>query len=178
MRGEHARLVVLAGAVADAVRDWQPPPDLADAARAAVAITMSNSMIDGGGEADGPMPSAAAPAGPRSGGDVYLSGLVRVLLAYDSVDIGSFPHRFAADAAGELRSGFPERLAELAARPRPAHGGRRQPVARSRARERRRSGRRDRGGPARHWRSSRDEDGPWSSRDAARPARRADDAPR
>ena len=67
MRGEHLRLVVLARAVAEAVRGWLPPPDLANAARAAVAITLNNSMMIGGGEADGPMMAPAAPARPRSG---------------------------------------------------------------------------------------------------------------
>jgi hypothetical protein len=56
--------------------------------------------------------------GPDPGGNVYLSGLVRVLLAYDSVDSGSFPHRLAADAADWAGTpGFPERLAVLAADP-------------------------------------------------------------
>ncbi len=111
MRGEHLRLVVLARAVAEAVRGWLPPPDLADAARAAVAITMNNSMMIGGGEADGPLMALLRQLGPDPGGNVYLSGLVRVLLAYDSADIGSFPHRLAADAADwagtpGLRSGW------------------------------------------------------------------------
>src|SRR5580658_9451538 len=53
MRGEHLRLVVLAGAVAEAVDGWLPPPDLADAARAAVAVTLNNSiMMMGDGEAE------------------------------------------------------------------------------------------------------------------------------
>ena len=118
MRGEHLRLVVLARAVAEAVRDWLPPPDLANAARAAVAITLNNSMMIGGGEADGPLMVLLRQLGPDPGGDVYLSGLVRVLLAYDSGDIGSFPHRFAADAADWAGTpGFPERLAALAADP-------------------------------------------------------------
>ena len=118
MRGEHLRLVVLAGAVAEAVRGWRPPPDLADAARAAVAITLNNSMMIGGGEADGPLMVLLRQLGPGPGGNVYLSGLVRVLLAYDPGEVGSFPHRLAADAADLAgTSGFPERLAALAADP-------------------------------------------------------------
>jgi predicted ATPase/DNA-binding SARP family transcriptional activator len=107
MRGEHLRLVVLAQAVAEAVRGWLPPPDLADAARTAVAITVNNSMMVGSGAADGPMMALLRQLGPDPGGKVYLSGLVRVLLAYDPVD--------AADWAGA--SGFAERLAVLAADP-------------------------------------------------------------
>ena len=118
MRGEHLRLVVLAGAVAEAVRGWLPPLDLADAARTAVAITLNNSMMIGSGEADGPMMTLLRQLGPDPGGNVYLSGLVRVLLAYGSVDIGSFPHRLAADAADWAGTpGFAERLAALAADP-------------------------------------------------------------
>ena len=54
MRGEHLRLLVLAEAVAEAVRGWQPPPDLADATRAAVAITLNNTLMIGGDEAERP----------------------------------------------------------------------------------------------------------------------------
>ena len=64
IRGEHVRLLVLAGAVADAVRDWQPPPELEDAARAALAITLTNTlMVDAatGGAAD---PRRCCAAGP------------------------------------------------------------------------------------------------------------------
>jgi predicted ATPase/DNA-binding SARP family transcriptional activator len=121
MRGEHLRLVVLARAVAEAVHGWLPPPDLANAARAAVAITVNNSMMIGGGEADGPMMALLRQLGPDPGGNVYLSGLVRVLLAYGSAGNGSFPHRLAADAADWAgppgTPGFPERLAALAADP-------------------------------------------------------------
>jgi predicted ATPase/DNA-binding SARP family transcriptional activator len=117
MRGEHIRLLVLARAVAEAVRGWLPPQDLADAARAAVAIALNNSMI-GGGEGDGPLMALLRQLGPDPGGNVYLSGLVRVLLAYDQADSGGFPDRLAprtADRAGT--SGFTERLAVLAADP-------------------------------------------------------------
>jgi predicted ATPase/DNA-binding SARP family transcriptional activator len=115
MRGEHLRLVVLARAVAEAVCGWLPPPDLANAARAAVAITLNNSMMIGSGEADGPLMVLLRQLGPDPGGNMYLSGLVRVLLTYDSADSGTFPHRSAADAADRAGApGFPERLAVLA----------------------------------------------------------------
>jgi predicted ATPase/DNA-binding SARP family transcriptional activator len=118
MRGEHLRLVVLARAVAEALRGWQPPPDLAGPARIAVAITLNNSMMIGGDEADGPMMVLLRQLGPDPDGNAYLSGLIRVLLAYDSAGPGSFPHRFAADAVGRAGpTGFPERLAALAADP-------------------------------------------------------------
>ncbi len=106
MRGEHLRLVVLAHAVAEAVRGWRPAPELADAARTAVAITINNSMMIGGDAADGPLMALLRDLGPGPGGNVYLPGLIRVLLAYDSADVGSFPHRFAADADWRRRPGF------------------------------------------------------------------------
>jgi predicted ATPase/DNA-binding SARP family transcriptional activator len=116
MRGEHLRLVVLAHAVTEALRGWRPAPELADAARAAVAITINNSIMIGGDAADGPLMVLLRQLGPAPGGNVYLSGLVRVLLAYDSADAGSFASRLAADAADWAGTpGFPERLAALAA---------------------------------------------------------------
>jgi predicted ATPase len=99
MRGEHLRLVVLARAVAEALRGWQPEPDLADTARTAVAVTLNNSMMIGGGEADGPLMALLRQLGPDPGGNVYLSGLVRVLLAYDRDGSPGFPERLAVLAA-------------------------------------------------------------------------------
>ncbi|HEY0933128.1 MAG TPA: BTAD domain-containing putative transcriptional regulator, partial [Trebonia sp.] len=117
MRGEHVRLLVLAEAVAEAVRDWLPPPELADPARAAVAITLNNAMMIGG-ENYGPLMDVLRRLGPDPGGHAYLSGLVRVLLAYDQSDLGDFPHRLAVSAADpEGGSRFPERLLALAADP-------------------------------------------------------------
>jgi predicted ATPase/DNA-binding SARP family transcriptional activator len=118
MRGEHLRLVVLARAVAEALRGWVPPPHLASAARAAVAITLNNSIMIGGEEANGPMMVLLRQLGPVPDDNGQVSGLVRVLLAYDSAGPGSFPHRLAAGAAGGTGlTGFPERLAVLAADP-------------------------------------------------------------
>ena len=47
IRGEHARLVSLVGAVTDTVRGWEPPGGLENATRAAMAIMLSNVMIAG-----------------------------------------------------------------------------------------------------------------------------------
>ena len=118
MRGEHLRLIALVGAVAEAVCGWLPPPDLANAARVATAIILNNSMMIGGREADGPLMDLLRQLGPDPGGNVYLSGLIRVLLAYDSAGSGNYPHRFAADGAtGAGATGFAERLVALAADP-------------------------------------------------------------
>ena len=118
MRGEHLRLIALVGAVAEAVCGWLPPPDLANAARVATAIILNNSMMIGGREADGPLMDLLRQLGPDPGGNVYLSGLIRVLLAYDSAGSGNYPHRLAADGAtGAGATGFAERLVALAADP-------------------------------------------------------------
>jgi predicted ATPase/DNA-binding SARP family transcriptional activator len=118
MRGEHLRLIAVARAVADALRGWQPPPDLAEAARAAVAITLNNSIMIGGGPGDAPLMDLLRRLGPDPGGNVYLSGLIRVLLAYDSAGSVRVSHRLAADTADWAGTpGFAERLASLAADP-------------------------------------------------------------
>jgi hypothetical protein len=118
MRGEHLRLVGLAQPVAESLRDWRPPPDLAGATRAAVTITLNNSMMIGSDEVNGPMMSLLRQLGPDPDGHAYLSGMIRVLLAYDSAGPGSFPHRLATGAAiGTGAAGFPARLEALAADP-------------------------------------------------------------
>jgi predicted ATPase/DNA-binding SARP family transcriptional activator len=118
MRGEHLRLIALVGAVAEAVCGWLPPPDLANAARVATAIILNNSMMIGGREADGPLMDLLRQLGPDPDGNVYLSGLIRVLLAYDSAGSGNYPYRFAADGADQAgATGFAERLVALAADP-------------------------------------------------------------
>ena len=80
IRGEHVRVLVLAEAVAAALRDWQPPPELADATRAAVAVTLNNTLRTGGASS-GPLLAMLRQLGPGQGGNPYLAGLVRVLLA-------------------------------------------------------------------------------------------------
>jgi predicted ATPase len=118
MRGEHVRVLILVRAVAEAVRGWLPPPDLADAARAAAAIALYNSMMIGGREGDGPLMELLRQLGPDPRGNAYVSGLVRVLLAYDSVEGGRLPQRFTADAVDWAGTpGFAERLVALAADP-------------------------------------------------------------
>ena len=92
LRGEHVRLLVLADAVADAIGDWEPPPDLADVARGAVAITLSNSLITGA-TSRVPLLVTLRRLGQETDDDA-LAALVRVLLAYDPAD---------SDADGSIR---------------------------------------------------------------------------
>ena len=159
VRGEHARLFALAGAVAQAIGGWSPPPELEDAARAALVITLSNTMVTVD-EHSGPIRALLARLGPGTG-DSRIAGVVRVLLAFD------------ADRA----DGFEARLEQLAQEPDPAVAG---PAGQwlSHVRE-------NAGDPAgavaaaeRALARVDDEAGPWSDGDAPHPARAADDAPR
>ena len=109
MRGEHIRLPALTQAASDALHDWTPPPELADATCAALAITLSGSLMTASGS-NPALLAALRRLGPDSGADAYLSGLVRVLLAYDPEDDAAFsarlvvlahdPDRHTAAAAG------------------------------------------------------------------------------
>ncbi len=85
IRGEHVRVLILAGAVATVLRDWQPPPELADATRATVAVTLTNTLMTGG-PSRGPLFDLLRQLGPGQSSDPYLAGLVRVLLAADPAD--------------------------------------------------------------------------------------------
>jgi predicted ATPase/DNA-binding SARP family transcriptional activator len=93
MRGEHLRLLALAGAVSEALQDWTPPEEIADEARAAVAISLSGSLMISGDRDE--LLALLRRLGPDTGADVYLAGLIRVLLAYDPED-DAFSARLAA----------------------------------------------------------------------------------
>jgi predicted ATPase len=101
LRGEHARILVLAAMVAGALRDWQPPPDLADAARASTAVVMANSLMTGAAS-DEPLRTLLQRLGP--GDDPALQGLVRVVLAYDWADSDASAERLARLAEDDDRS--------------------------------------------------------------------------
>ena len=85
IRGEHVRVLVLAEAVVTALRDWQPPPELADATRAAIAITVNNTLMTGGASS-GALLDLLRRLGPGQDGNPYMAGAVRVLLASDPAD--------------------------------------------------------------------------------------------
>ena len=85
VRGEHVRIIVLAAATADALRDWQPPPDLVNEAHAAVMITLSNTLMTGGASS-GQLHAILQRLGRDADDSPYLSGLLRVMLAYDPAD--------------------------------------------------------------------------------------------
>ncbi|HTU07826.1 MAG TPA: transcriptional regulator, partial [Trebonia sp.] len=85
IRGEHIRLLVMADAIASAVADWQPPPEVADTARAAVAVTLANTLMANTANA-WRLRDLLQRLGPDSGADARVTGLARVMLAFDPAD--------------------------------------------------------------------------------------------
>ncbi len=82
IRGEHIRILVIAQAVADALRDWRPPPDLAAETRGAVALTLTNSLMTGA-ETAAELHAILKRLGTDAGDEPRLVGLTRLLLAYE-----------------------------------------------------------------------------------------------
>jgi len=93
LRGEHIRVIVLAEAVTEALRDWTPPADLLDQACGAVMITLSTSLMTGG-PSSGPLRAILVRLGREAVHSPHLSGLVQVLLTYDPVETEAEPEDF------------------------------------------------------------------------------------
>jgi hypothetical protein len=85
IRGEHGRLIVLTDPVADAVRDWHPPPGLEDVTRAAMSVQLTNAMV-GGEERIAPIRQLLLRLGRDPNGDPRLSGIVDAITALDPAD--------------------------------------------------------------------------------------------
>jgi predicted ATPase/DNA-binding SARP family transcriptional activator len=85
IRGEHIRLVALSGAFTDAVRGWRPQQDLGDAARAAVAIMLTNALVSGA-SSSAPLHAVLQELGPATQDAQQLSGLLLVLLTLDPAE--------------------------------------------------------------------------------------------
>lgn len=88
IRGEHARLIVLAEAVAEAVRDWRPPSGLEDETRAAMAIMLGNSMISGP-ERTGPIRAVLERLESVPCADPRLAGWVKAMTLVNPGDMDS-----------------------------------------------------------------------------------------
>ena len=97
VRGEHARVLVLAESIGDTVDGWAPPPELEHAARVAMAIAFTNVMMTGG-ERGGRIRELLVRLGP-GGADPRIAGLVRMLVAYDPADPAAFGARLERLAA-------------------------------------------------------------------------------
>ncbi|HEU4568462.1 MAG TPA: BTAD domain-containing putative transcriptional regulator [Marmoricola sp.] len=94
--GEHARILVLADAITGALGGWRPPPELADATRGALAVTLINTLVLGSA-GTAPLHELLHELGP--GDEPRLAATVAVLEAHDT------------GGGGEM---FVKRLAELA----------------------------------------------------------------
>jgi predicted ATPase len=98
LRGEHIRLLTLADAVTDALRDWQPPPELHEATSAAVAIMLTNIMI-AGGERFAQLQALLRRVNTGAGPGHRPSGLATVMLAGDPADPAATVRRLEQLAA-------------------------------------------------------------------------------
>ena len=91
--GDHARVYVLTDAVASVVRDWTPPPAAADAARATVAITVSNSMIGNTGHVD-ELRHKLRELGPGES-DPRIAAQVTIMQYFEPLESSEFIERLA-----------------------------------------------------------------------------------
>jgi hypothetical protein len=83
VRGEHSRVLVLLGAVAEVVRGWEPPPDVVGTAMAAgVALLTSALALENTDVA--PILDLLTRLGPEAACDPLLAGRLRVLLAVNA----------------------------------------------------------------------------------------------
>jgi predicted ATPase/DNA-binding SARP family transcriptional activator/tetratricopeptide (TPR) repeat protein len=108
IRGEHARLLAMADAVAGAIAGWRPSPELEDVTRAALTLVLTNAMAVGG-ERMGPIRTLLAQLGPGTGENRRLVGMVEVMLAFDPDELGAFQPRL------ERLAGDPDRDKALSA---------------------------------------------------------------
>jgi predicted ATPase/DNA-binding SARP family transcriptional activator len=102
IRGEHVRTLGLVDAVADAIGDWQPPPELQDVTCAAVAVMLINSVI-GISERFGQLQAVLRRLDPGAGRDLRVSGMAAVMLAADLADPEVFLRRLEQLARGSDR---------------------------------------------------------------------------
>ncbi len=114
VRGQHGRLLVLTDAVGHAVAGWHPPPELEAAARAAMAVTLTNARMTADEDAE-PLRELLARLGP--GDNRALAGVVRVLLDWDPAGLERLaeePDPYVARAAGHWLSHALENAGDVA----------------------------------------------------------------
>ncbi|HJS96211.1 MAG TPA: BTAD domain-containing putative transcriptional regulator, partial [Solirubrobacteraceae bacterium] len=94
IRGEHGRLIALTDAVADAVRDWRPPPELADITRAAMTVQLTNAMI-GTEDRIAPIRAMLHRLGRDPDGDPRVAATAEVMTVFDPADQDASLRRLA-----------------------------------------------------------------------------------
>ena len=104
IRGEHARLLHLAGAVTDLLDGWQPPAELADETLGAVTVTLSNALMTNSAST-GALHGMLRQLGGAPEHIPHLSGQLRLLFAYDpaDTDFSAFLGRLGQLADGDDR---------------------------------------------------------------------------
>jgi predicted ATPase/DNA-binding SARP family transcriptional activator len=112
IRGEHARVLVLADAVARVLEGWRAPPAAQDAARMALTVILTNTMM-AAPNFQHQIHALLSELGPGDG-DPRLTANVRVMLAHDPADLEGFagalhalsedPDRYTARAANQWLS--------------------------------------------------------------------------
>ena len=102
IRGEHGRLIGLTAAVADAIRDWYPPPEFRDVTRAAMTMLLSNAMV-AGDQRIAPIRATLEQLSLDSDGDPRLAGSVKVIIAFDPAASDALPRRLEILADGPDR---------------------------------------------------------------------------
>lgn len=85
MRGDHPRILALRDAITQTLTGWRPPPELEDATKVAVVITLMNTMIiaDNG---DDQLRDLLRGLPNRDESDPRVAAMATVMLAYDSTD--------------------------------------------------------------------------------------------
>jgi predicted ATPase len=86
--GDHARVWVLAESVAEAVRGWEPPVELGDTARLALALTVNNAVIGSPGHAE-ELRAMLRDLGPGDG-DPRIVAQVTIMQDFDPADPAGF----------------------------------------------------------------------------------------
>jgi predicted ATPase len=95
IRGDHTRVLVLAGPLGAVVDDWTPPPELVDAARAAASITITNAMITAD-ERTGELRGLLERIADVPSGDAQVAAAARAALAYEPGVPRAFPEAIAS----------------------------------------------------------------------------------
>ncbi|MEU8005612.1 BTAD domain-containing putative transcriptional regulator [Catellatospora sp. NPDC049111] len=99
--GEHPRLLVLIEAAANVVDGWTPPPDLADATRMAIAMTLNGSLVANSPHSDRLRDTLRA-LGPGTR-DPWISAMVTMLTDIDPRSPEGFLQQLRAHAASADR---------------------------------------------------------------------------
>ncbi|NUR47294.1 MAG: AAA family ATPase [Hamadaea sp.] len=101
IRGEHARLLVVIEAAASVVDGWRPPPELADATRTAIAMTLNGALVANSPHTD-LLRDALRALGPGEH-DRWIAAMVTMLIDVDPHSADGFLQQLRTHAASPDR---------------------------------------------------------------------------